>query len=89
MILKLTWKYKGPRQLKVGEFALPNFKIDYKAAVKDVGYWQRDRNPWNQTVPNSIQRQMNTYMLSFDICVNGEKKKTFISNDVGSTGNQN
>ena len=25
--------------------------------------------------PNSIQRQMNTYMLSFDICVNGEKKK--------------
>ena len=50
MILKFTWKYKGPRQLKVGEFALPNFKIYYKATVKDVGYWQRDRNPWNQTV---------------------------------------
>lgn len=48
-MLKFTWKYKKPREIKIilknrrKDFTLPYFDIYYKAAViKILCYWHED-----------------------------------------------
>ena len=58
IISQFVWKYEKPliakeilrKKIGIGEINLPHFRLYYKAPVKTVWHWHKDRNidQWNK-----------------------------------------